>query len=338
MTPSPANASDPSARRDGLDRRLSVAPMMEWTDRHFRSLVRLIAPDALVYTEMVVDQAVLHGDRDRLLGFEAREKPVALQLGGSDPARLAEAGAIGAALGYDEINLNIGCPSGRVQAGRFGACLMAEPGLVADCVRALRAAVDVPVTVKTRIGIDEQDSYEFLAAFVDEVAGAGADAVIVHARKAWLSGLSPKQNREIPPLDYARVRRLRRAVRPLPVVVNGGVDDAEAFAGHLRDFDGVMIGRAAYQNPMTLAAMQRVLDPGYKVPSRAEVIRRYLPYIERQLARGVRLHDITRHMMGLYAGRPGARSWRRGLSAVNAQPNPGTDYIESIMATMAAAA
>lgn len=312
--------------------------MMEWTDRHFRSLARLIAPGALLYTEMVVDQAIEHGDTARLLGFDARERPLALQLGGSEAGRLARAARVGEDYGYDEINLNIGCPSGRVQAGRFGACLMAEPALVADCVRALRAAVRIPVTVKTRIGIDEHDSYEFLASFVTAIASAGADAIVIHARKAWLSGLSPKQNREVPPLDYARVRRIRQAFPGLPVIINGGITEVDSLERHLREFDGVMVGRAAYNNPLLLGQMQRVLDPAYDPPTPAEVVRRYLPYIEAQLAEGARLHDITRHMMGLYQGRPGARHWRRSLTGIASRPGADAAYIESIMARMADAA
>lgn len=312
--------------------------MMEWTDRHFRSLVRLIAPRALLYTEMVVDQAIEHGDTERLLGFDPSERPLALQLGGSEPARLAAAARVGERYGYDEINLNIGCPSGRVQAGRFGACLMAEPVLVAQCVRELRAAVQLPVTVKTRIGINDQDSYEFLERFVAEVAGAGVDALVIHARKAWLSGLSPKQNREVPPLDYARARKISRAFPAVAVVINGGIDEVDAVERHLRDFDGVMVGRCAYNNPMLLGQMQRVTEPAHEPQGPAAIVRRYLPYIEAQLTRGVRLHDITRHMMGLYQGRPGARHWRRSLSAISSRPGAGTDYIESIMAKMADAA
>ncbi len=324
--------------RRGLDRRLCVAPMMDWTDRHFRSLIRIVAPRALLYTEMVVDAAVEHGERERLLGFDPAERPVALQLGGSDPACLARAARVGERYGYDEVNLNIGCPSGRVQAGRFGACLMAEPGRVAGCVSAIRAQVRLPVTVKTRIGIDDHDSYGFLRQFAAAVIEAGADALIVHARKAWLKGLSPRQNREVPELDYDRVRRLKSEFADTPVIVNGGIDDADAMSRHLEDFDGVMIGRAAYHNPMVLGQMQQRLDPKFQPLDRAQVLRRYLPYIRRETGRGVPLHSITRHMMGLYQGQPGARRWRQRMSGMASAPEDGMKFLETIVAGEADAA
>lgn len=320
------------------DRRLCVAPMMEWTDRHFRNLVRIIAPHALLYTEMVVDAAVVHGDAARLLGFCSAEHPVALQLGGSDPLRLAQAARIGADYGYDEINLNIGCPSGRVQQGRFGACLMAEPELVAQCVAAITAAVSVPVTVKTRIGIDQHDSYQFLHRFVDTVAGAGAAAVIVHARKAWLQGLSPKENRVIPPLDYQRVIRLAGDFPQLPIVINGGIDSPDQASCLLDSFAGVMIGRTAYQQPLMLGQFQQLLDPGFSPMGPIEVLQRYLPYIERELELGTPLHSITRHMMGLFQGKPGARHWRRQLSQVSNKPKWGRDFLHQVAAQAADAA
>ena len=332
-----AEGSGEALRRQ-LDRRLCIAPMMDWTDRHFRSLVRIIAPTALLYTEMVVDAAVEHGDRERLLGFEHAEQPVALQLGGSDPARLAAAARVGEQFGYDEINLNIGCPSGRVQAGRFGACLMAEPERVAACVRTIRERVNVPVTVKTRIGIDEHDSYEFLRRFAAAVVDAGADALIVHARKAWLEGLSPKQNREVPVLDYDRVRRLKADFDDIPVVINGGIADAEAMSRQLQALDGVMIGRAAYHDPMVLGQMQQQLDPGFEPLDQLQVLRRYLPYIRRQTESGVPLHSITRHMMGLYQGQHGARRWRRRMSSVSSAPEAGLEFLETIVAGEADAA
>ncbi len=295
--------------------RLCVAPMMDWTDRHCRYFHRLLAPSARLYTEMVTTGAVLNGDRERLLGFDPAEQPVALQLGGSDPADLARAAKIGADWGYDEINLNCGCPSDRVQKGRFGACLMLEPERVRDGLAAMREAVDVPVTVKTRIGVDDHDSEDFLHRFVEIVAGSGVDTFIVHARKAWLSGLSPKQNREVPPLDYDRVARLRTAFPALRIVLNGGVVDAEHATEAMRDYDGVMLGRAAYQSPWILAELQRSLDPARAPVDRASVVEAMARYAEReQSQRGVRLQSIGRHMLGLFHGRPGARGWRRGLS------------------------
>ncbi len=295
--------------------RLCVAPMMDWTDRHCRYFHRLLAPSARLYTEMVTTGAVLHGDRERLLGFDPVEQPVALQLGGSDPEDLAAAARIGADRGYDEINLNCGCPSDRVQKGRFGACLMLEPERVRDGLAAMREAVDVPVTVKTRIGVDDHDSEAFLHRFVEIVTESGVDTFIVHARKAWLSGLSPKQNREVPPLDYGRVARLRAAFPALRIILNGGVVDVDHAIAAMGDFDGVMLGRAAYQNPWILAELQQSIDPARAPADRAWVVAAMAAYAERELAaRGVRLHSIGRHMLGLFHGQPGARGWRRGLS------------------------
>jgi len=295
--------------------RLCVAPMMDWTDRHCRYFHRLLAPSARLYTEMVTTGAVLHGDRERLLGFDPVEQPVALQLGGSDPEDLAAAARIGADRGYDEINLNCGCPSDRVQKGRFGACLMLEPERVRDGLAAMREAVDVPVTVKTRIGVDDHDSEAFLHRFVEIVTESGVDTFIVHARKAWLSGLSPKQNREVPPLDYGRVARLRAAFPALRIILNGGVVDVDHAIAAMGDFDGVMLGRAAYQNPWILAELQQSIDPARAPADRASVVAAMAAYAERELAaRGVRLHSIGRHMLGLFHGQPGARGWRRGLS------------------------
>jgi tRNA-dihydrouridine synthase A len=294
--------------------RFCVAPMMDWTDRHCRYFHRLLSRHARLYTEMLTSDAVLHGDRERLLGFDPTEQPIALQLGGSDPAALAHCARIGAEFGYAEINLNAGCPSDRVQSGRFGACLMAEPALVADCVAAMRAAVEIPVTVKTRIGIDDQDSYDVLAAFVDHIAAAGCRTIIVHARKAWLQGLSPRQNREIPPLEYPRVYRLKRDFPQLSIIINGGIVDLEAVNGHLERVDGVMLGRAAYQNPYLLAEVDQRLFAGPPPRSRRAVVEALLPYVERQLLRGERLQAMVRHVLGLYQGQPGARHWRRYLS------------------------
>jgi len=319
-----------------LDRRFSVAPMQEWTDRHDRYFLRLISRRPLLYTEMIVADAVLRGDRRRLLTFDAAEHPVALQLGGADPAKLAEAAAIGEAFGYDEINLNVGCPSDRVAAGRFGACLMAEPETVAAAVAAMRRAVDVPVTVKCRTGIDTDalgaDGFADLERFVLRVADAGCLSFIVHARKAVLGGLSPKQNREVPPLRYDVVYRLKQAHPGLEVIVNGGLRDWPAIEEHRRHVDGVMVGREAYQNPWFLAEADRRLwgdpRPGR---SRAEVVDAMLPYIEARLAEGVRLHGITRHLLGLYQGRPGARAWRRYLSENAVRPGAGPEVLRQAL-------
>jgi len=298
-----------------LDRRICVAPMMDYTDRHCRYLMRLLSPGALLYTEMVTAQALAHGDVERLLGFDASEHPLALQLGGSDPELLARAARLGVERGYDEINLNVGCPSDRVQSGRFGACLMAEPGLVADCVRAMREAVDVPVTVKCRIGIDDRDDYSFLEEFVDAVSAAGVSVFIVHARKAFLSGLSPKENREIPPLRYEVAARLKCARPGLRIILNGGLRSLEDVRQWLPQFDGVMIGRQAYQDPYLLAELHReFIDPAWVPPQRYEVVLAYADYVERMLRLGHRLPLLLRPAMGLYAGFPGARSWRRFLS------------------------
>ncbi len=295
--------------------KFSVAPMMDWTDRHCRVFHRLMSRRALLYTEMVTAEAVIHGDRERLIGFDPCEHPVALQLGGSDPGKLAEAARIGADFGYDEINLNVGCPSDRVQSGRFGACLMAEPDVVAACVGAMRAAVDVPVTVKCRIGIDDQDSEADLRRFVTAVADAGCGVFIVHARKAWLDGLSPKQNREVPPLDYGRVYRLKAERGDLTIVINGGIETLEQAEQHLAFVDGVMLGRAAYQTPAVLMDVDSQLfgDPAPN-GSREEVIEKLLPYAAAHVAGGGRLADVSRHVLGLFNGLRGARVFRRHLS------------------------
>jgi tRNA-dihydrouridine synthase A len=301
--------------------------MMDWTDRHCRFFHRLLTRRALLYTEMITTGAVVHGDRTRLLAFDPAEQPVALQLGGCDPGVLAQCAAIGEGFGYTEINLNVGCPSDRVQEGRFGACLMAEPALVGDCVAAMKAKVRVPVTVKCRIGIDEQDPEEALDALTIAVERAGVDALIVHARKAWLEGLSPRENRDVPPLDYGRVYRLKAAHARLPIVLNGGITSIEQAAEHLKHLDGVMMGRAAYQEPWRLLAVDPQLF-GVSTPfadTRAAAVA-LIPYIERELARGVRLHAITRHVLGLFRGVPGARAFRRHLAteAVKASANAET--------------
>jgi tRNA-dihydrouridine synthase A len=289
--------------------------MMEWTDRHCRFFHRLLTRRALLYTEMLTTGAVLHGDRARLLRFDPAEHPLALQLGGSDSRDLAACARIGADLGFDEINLNAGCPSDRVQDGRFGACLMAEPGLVGECVDAMKAAVSVPVTVKCRIGIDDQDPEPALDVFAQTVEAAGADALIVHARKAWLKGLSPKENREVPPLDYARVYRLKAAHPQLPVVINGGICTLDEAKAHLAHVDGVMMGRAAYQEPWRLLDADSVLfGETPPVASAKDAASALVPYIERELAQGTRLHAITRHLHGLFRAVPGARAYRRRLA------------------------
>lgn len=302
--------------------------MMDWTDRHCRTFHRLMSRNARLYTEMVTAEAVIHGDRVRLLGFGAAEHPIALQLGGSDPAKLAEAAAIGEAEGYDEINLNVGCPSPRVQEGCFGAALMAEPARVAACVAAMAAKVAIPVTVKCRIGIDDQDSEADLARFIDTVASAGCPLFIVHARKAWLDGLSPKQNREIPPLDYARVYRLKAARPDLTIVINGGIETLDACSEHLKHVDGVMLGRAAYQTPYLLADVDRVLfGSEAPAPTRGDVLRSLLPHVERHLASGGRLNNVTRHVLGLYHGQPRARVFRRHLSEHGVGEGAGLDVL-----------
>ncbi len=300
--------------------------MMDWTDRHCRVFHRGLTKRALLYTEMVTADAVIHGDRQRLLGFSSVEHPIALQLGGSDPAKLAEASAIAAGLGYDEINLNVGCPSDRVQEGRFGACLMAEPELVAACVAAMRKNQPKPVTVKCRIGIDEQDAEADLQRFIETVAASGVTTFVVHARKAWLKGLSPKENREVPPLDYQRVYRLKAKHPELTIVINGGIETLDEACRHLEHVDGVMLGRAAYQNPYILADVdRRIFGETGAAPTRAEALSGMVSYAECHIGRGGRLSNITRHVLGLYHGQPRGRAFRRLLSerATNAAATPG---------------
>jgi tRNA-dihydrouridine synthase A len=313
--------------------RFCIAPMMEWTDRHCRFFHRLLTRRARLYTEMVTTGAVIHGNRARLLQFDPAEQPVALQLGGSDPAALAQCARIGAGFGYAEINLNVGCPSDRVQEGRFGACLMREPALVGDCVAAMKAVVQIPVTVKCRIGVDEQDSEAALGAFAEQVTRAGADALIVHARKAWLSGLSPRENRDIPPLDYDRVFRLKAAYPQLPVILNGGISDLGAAQAHLAKVDGVMMGRTAYQDPWRLLAVDPVLF-GTPAPfdSLKEAAAALEPYIVRELAQGTRLHAITRHLVGLFHATPGARAFRRHLAMQAVKPGAGMTVLKDALA------
>lgn len=323
-----------------LDRTLSIAPMMDWSDRHCRYFWRLLTRKALLYTEMVTTGALIHGDRERFLRFNADEQPVALQLGGSDPAELARCARWAQDWGYAEVNLNCGCPSDRVQSGMFGACLMAQPALVADCVSAMRDACALPVTVKHRIGIDHMESYQELAHFVGTVAAGGCDVFIVHARKAWLQGLSPRENREIPPLNYPWVHRLKRDFPQLTIVINGGIRNLDACREHLQHVDGVMIGREAYQNPWMLADADAALF-GRENPAtdRDAVIEALLPYVEQQLAAGVHLNHITRHILGLYQGVPGARKFRRHLSENAYQPEAGLDtLVEALSLVQGAAA
>lgn len=292
-----------------------VAPMMDATDRHCRYFLRLLSHRALLYTEMVTTGAILHGNREALLGFDPAEQPLALQIGGSDPAAMASAAVIAEEFGYREVNINVGCPSDRVKSGRFGACLMADPALVARCVSEMRARVSMPVTVKTRIGIDDKDRYEDLLHFIDTVQAGGCSTFIVHARKAWLSGLSPKENREIPPLHYDRVHRLKNERPELRIIINGGITTIDQCQQQLRDVDGVMLGREVYRNPYLLAEVDRALfNATHDVPTRAQCVQSMVAYADRQLTQGTRLHSITRHMLGLYQHQPGARAWRRFLS------------------------
>jgi tRNA-dihydrouridine synthase A len=312
------------------DVRFSVAPMMDWTDRHCRFFHRLMTRRTRLYTEMLTTGAVIHGDRARLLGFDAQEHPVALQLGGSDPRDLATAAAIGEDYGYDEINLNVGCPSDRVQDGRFGACLMAEPELVAEGVAAMKRKVAVPVTVKCRIGIDDQDPEQALDTLARGVVAAGADVLIVHARKAWLKGLSPKQNRDIPPLDYARVYRLKAAMPQVPIVINGGIASLDEAQQHLAHVDGVMLGRAAYHDPWRLLCVdQNIFGEPAPFTTMKDALAAMTPYIENELGRGTRLHAITRHMVGAFAGIKGARMFRRILSEQGVKAGAGVEVLRA---------
>lgn len=312
--------------------RLSLAPMLDWTDRDFRYLCRLISRHTLLYTEMVTTGALLHGDHQRFLAHDSVEYPMALQLGGSDPVELAKCAQRGEQAGYQEINLNVGCPSDRVQNGRFGACLMAEPQLVAECVTAMKQAVNIPVTVKTRLGIDESDSYEFLSAFVDAVYRAGMDALILHARKAWLKGLSPKENRDIPPLEYAKVYQIKQEYADLHLDINGGIQTLDDAEKHLQHVDGVMMGRALYHQPYLLAeADKRIFNDDRSIPSQHEIVELMLPYIEMRMREGRPLKSITRHMLGLFQGLPGARRWRRHLSENAHLPGAGIEVVRDAL-------
>jgi tRNA-dihydrouridine synthase A len=317
----------------------SVAPMMDWSDRHCRVFHRHLTRRALLYTEMLTTGAIIHGDRERLLGFDAVEHPVALQLGGSDPRELAQAARIGEEFGYDEINLNVGCPSDRVKDGRFGACLMAEPELVARCVGAMKAAVSVPVTVKCRIGIDDQDPEVALDTLARAVVASGCDVLIVHARKAWLNGLSPKENRDIPPLDYDRVYRLKRALADVPVIINGGIPGLDEAKAHLEHVDGVMLGRAAYQEPWRLLSVDSDIF-GEPAPhaTMQDALDAMMPYIEQQLGRGTRLHSMTRHFVGAFHAVPGARAFRRHLAEQGVKPGAGLEVLRDAIARVGARA
>jgi len=312
--------------------------MLDWTDRHCRYLLRQLTAHSLLYTEMVTTGALLHGNPERFLRHDTAEHPLALQLGGSNPAALSECARIGADSGYDEINLNVGCPSDRVQSGRFGACLMAEPALVAECIAAMNHAVSIPVTVKTRIGIDDRDSYEELVHFIRSVQQAGCDTFIIHARKAYLQGLSPKENRTVPPLNYAFAWRIKQEFPDLAVIVNGGIETLEQAAVQLEKVDGVMVGRAAYHNPWLLAHVDaRIFHDPHPIPSREEIVHRMIPYIERELQLGARLKHISRHMLGLFQGLPGARLWRRHLSEYAPRPDAGSEVVIEALEQLARA-
>ncbi|MBY6240017.1 tRNA dihydrouridine(20/20a) synthase DusA [Methylosinus sp. Sm6] len=328
------------------DIRFSTAPMMDWTDRHCRFFHRLMSRRARLYTEMLTTGAVIFGDRERLLGFDPAERPLALQLGGADPGELAKAARIAEPFGYDEINLNVGCPSDRVRNGAFGACLMLRPDLVGDCVKAMKDAVALPVTVKCRIGVDDQEPRAALFALAERVVAAGGDALIVHARKAWLAGLSPKENRDVPPLDYALVHELKRAFPSVPIAINGGIETIEQMRAQLEHVDGVMIGRAAYHNPELLLEVDPSLfGEAAPLADGFAAVEAFIPYIEAQLRRGERLSSMTRHMLGLFAGKPGARAFRRRLAGEAVRPGAGvevllsaTDEVSRAMARMAEAA
>ncbi len=333
MTPAPAhNQADLSVSDAPLDWRFSVAPMMDRTDRHDRYLLRQISPSALLYTEMVTTGAILHGDTDRFLKFDPAEHPVALQLGGSNPDDLARCTEIAATRGYDEVNLNVGCPSDRVQNAQFGACLMNHPDLVASCIERMTRVVDIPVTVKTRIGVDDRDSWEDFQGFVETVAATGCSVFIIHARKAWLQGLSPKQNREIPPLSYETVYRLKQEYPELTVVINGGITETSAVEDHLDHVDGVMIGRAAYENPWLLADIEETVLAGAPAASREAALDAYMDYIDRQLAQDVPFYAMARHALGLFQGQRGARAWRRYISENGPRRGAGSDVLREAAA------
>ena len=323
-----------------MKNKILIAPMMDWTDRHCRYFLRLLSPNARLYTEMVTAAALIHGDAEKLLAFDAAEHPVALQLGGSDPAMMADSAKMVADAAYDEININVGCPSDRVQSGQFGACLMASPDVVASCFEAISGVCDLPVTVKTRIGIDDHDSYQFLREFIKTLQAAGCKTFIVHARIAILQGLSPKDNRTVPPLDYDRVYQLKREFPELEIILNGGISTTDQALGHLEKLDGVMIGRQAYHDPCFLIELEKTLSAGqgWQAPDRREIIELMIPYIERQMAAGAELKHITRHMLGLFAGQPGARAWRRHLSERAHLPDADADVLRQALAKLPRAA
>lgn len=323
----------PNENKTELSRKFSVAPMMDWTDRHDRYFLRQISSKALLYTEMVTTGAIIHGDRERLLGFNEAEYPLALQLGGSDPADLALAAKVAQDWGYDEVNLNVGCPSDRVQSGSFGACLMAEPELVASCFEAMQRATSVPVTVKCRIGIDEQDPQVALRDFIGQVSAAGCKIFIIHARMAWLKGLSPKENRDVPPLDYELVYAVKRENPELEIIINGGIMTLDEVDTHLDQCDGVMLGRAAYQTPFILSTVdQRYFGASGAPKSEHEIVRAMVPYIEKHMAEGGSLFQVTRHMLGLFHGVPGARQWRRYLSENAYKKDAGIEVLLDALA------
>ncbi|MDX2427860.1 MAG: tRNA dihydrouridine(20/20a) synthase DusA [Xanthomonadales bacterium] len=321
-----------------INRLISVAPMMDWTDRHCRYFHRLLAPKALLYTEMVTTGAIIHGDADRFLAYNPEEQPVALQLGGSEPQDLASCARIAQQRGYDEINLNVGCPSDRVQRGRFGACLMLEPELVRDCMSAMIDAVDIPVTIKTRLGVDDHYSYQYMSDFVGRVAESGCTVFIMHARKALLAGLSPKQNRDVPPLHYDWVYRLKEESPDLQVVINGGIGSLDEVKKHLEHVDGVMLGRAAYHTPWLLTECQQQLFEEQTIKIREDIIESMNLYIERQVSSGVAVKHISRHLLGLFQGLPGAKAWRRYLSENAYRDDNNTDLLNQALAAMKTAA
>jgi tRNA-dihydrouridine synthase A len=323
-----------TASKSRLDRTLSVAPMMDWTDRHCRYFHRLLAPSALLYTEMVTTGAIIHGDADRFLAYNPEEHPLALQLGGSEPGDLASCARIAQQRGYDEINLNVGCPSDRVQRGRFGACLMLEPDLVKDCMAAMLDAVDIPVTIKTRLGVDDFYSYQFISDFVGHVAESGCSVFIMHARKAILAGLSPKQNRDVPPLHHDWVYRLKQESPGLDIVINGGIDSLEAVKNHLEHVDGVMLGRAAYHTPWLLAECQQQFFEGTAVAQREDIIESMSIYLEKQAKAGTAVKHISRHLLGLFQGLPGAKAWRRYLSENAYRDDNNTQLLNQALSVM----
>ena len=312
---------------------ISIAPMMDWSDRHYRFFMRLITKRALLYTEMITAGAIIHGDRDRFLRYNAEEHPVAIQLGGSDPDQLAKCATITTDYGYDEINLNVGCPSDRVQSGRFGACLMAEPDLVAECVAAMKKNTDLPVTVKTRLGIDDHDSYEELTEFIKKSANAGCETFILHARKAWLNGLSPKENRNIPPLQYDVVYQIKKDFPNLEIMINGGVKTMREIENHLQHTDGAMIGREAYHNPYILAEVdQHFYGEKFTPLSRSDVVEQFIEYANHQIEQGVHIKHMTRHILGLFQGQPGAKKWRRYISENAYLKEANSDVIKMALA------